>query len=38
MLGLLAVRIDVKDLISSAQGRARPKLSSSHRRPVPVRS
>jgi transcription antitermination factor NusG len=38
MLGLLAVRIDVKDLISSAQGRGRPKLSSSHRRPVPVRS
>jgi hypothetical protein len=38
MLGLLAVRIDVKDLISSALGRGRPKLSSSHRRPVPVRS
>jgi hypothetical protein len=38
MLGLLAVRIDVKDLVSSAQGRGRPKLSSSHRRPMPVRS
>lgn len=38
MLGLLAVRIDVKDLVSSAQGRGRPRLSSSHRRPMPVRS
>jgi hypothetical protein len=38
MLGLLAVRIDVNDLVSSAQGRGRPRLSSSHRRPMPVRS
>jgi hypothetical protein len=38
MLGLLAVRIDVSDLVSSAEGRGRPRLSSSHRRPVPVRS
>jgi len=38
MLGLLAVRIDVKDLVSSAEARGRPRLSSSHRRPVPVRS
>ncbi len=38
MLGLLAVRIAVKDLISAAASRARPRLTSSHRRPVPVRS
>jgi hypothetical protein len=38
MLGLLAVRIDVNDLVSSAEGRGRPRLSSSHRRPMPVRS
>lgn len=38
MLGLLAVRIDVKDLASAAESRGRPRLSSSHRRPVPVRS
>jgi hypothetical protein len=38
MLGLLAVRIDVKDLVSAAVARARPRLSSSHRRPLPVRS
>ncbi len=38
MLGLLAVRIEVNDLVSSAEGRGRPRLLSSHRRPMPVRS
>lgn len=39
MLGLLAIRIEVKDLIVSAEGRDRPVLSSSHRRrPIPARS
>jgi transcription antitermination factor NusG len=38
MLGLLAVRLPVKDLVSLIEGRARPLLSSSHRKPVPVRS
>jgi hypothetical protein len=38
MLGLLAVRLDVKDLALSAERRTRPLLSSSHRRPSPVRS
>ena len=38
MLGLLAVRIDVKDLASCSGGRAGPRLSSSHRKPQPVRS
>jgi hypothetical protein len=38
MLGLLAVRVDVKDLAACADGRDRPRLSSSHRKPLPVRS
>jgi hypothetical protein len=39
MLGLLAMRFEVKDLIVSAEGRDRPLLSSSHRRrPIPARS
>jgi hypothetical protein len=38
MLGLLAVRLDVKDLVACSEGRARPLLSSSHRKPLPVRS
>jgi transcription antitermination factor NusG len=38
MLGLLAVRLDVKNLVSVADGRGRPRLSSSHRKPVPARS
>lgn len=38
MLGLLAVRLDVKDLVACAEGRVRPRLSSSHRKPLPVRS
>ena len=37
MLGLLAVRIDVKDLATVSDGSARPRLASSHRR-MPVRS
>jgi transcription antitermination factor NusG len=38
MLGLLAVRLDVKNLVSAAEGRGRPRLSSSHRKPLPARS
>jgi len=38
MLGLLATRLEVKDLIASAEGKDRPALASSHRRPLPVRS
>jgi KOW motif len=38
MLGLLAVRFAVKDLALSVERRTRPLLSSSHRKPVPVRS
>ena len=39
MLGLLAVRLAVKDLAPCVEGRARPVLSTSHRKPpVPVRS
>ena len=38
MLGLLAVRLAVKDVVACAEGRARPRLSSSHRKPQPVRS
>jgi len=38
MLGLLAVRIDVKDLGGLDEGRGRLRLGSSHRKPVPVRS
>ncbi len=38
MLGLLAVRLAVKDLAPCVEGRARPILSSSHRKPMPVRS
>ena len=37
MLGLLATHLDVKDLIATAEGGARPKLGSSHRRPLPAR-
>ena len=37
MLGLLAARLDVKDLIASVEGRGRPVLGSSHRRPLPTR-
>jgi hypothetical protein len=37
MLGLLAVRLDVKDVVACAEGRGRPLLSSSHRKPLPAR-
>jgi hypothetical protein len=37
MLGLLATRLDVKDLIASAEGRDRPSLATSHRKPLPGR-
>jgi hypothetical protein len=38
MLGLLAVRVDVDTLTTHIEGRRRPVLSTSHRKPVPVRS
>ncbi len=38
MLGLLAVRVEVGHLARSTEGGTRPLLSSSHRKPVPVRS
>ncbi len=38
MLGLLAVRLEVKNLTTNVEGRYRPVLSSSHRKPLPVRS
>ena len=38
MLGLLAVRLDVKDLARCVDGRDRPVLSSSHRKRLPARS
>jgi KOW motif len=38
MMGLLAVRLAVKDLAISVERHDRPLLSSSHRRPVPARS
>lgn len=38
MLGLLAVRIEVKDLATAGDSHSRPRLGSSHRRPMPVRS
>jgi len=39
LLGLLAVQVRVKDLAVSLEGgQKRPLLSTSHRKPVPVRS
>jgi hypothetical protein len=38
MLGLLAVRVVVRDLTRCAEGHNRPVLSTSHRKPMPVRS
>lgn len=41
LLGLLPVQIDVDDLAPSAlnaSARSRPRLTSSHRKPVPARS
>jgi hypothetical protein len=37
MLGLLAVRLEVKDVVACSDGRGRPLLSSSHRRPLQPR-
>ncbi len=37
MLGLLATRVAVKDLIGTAAGKDRPALASSHRKPLPAR-
>jgi len=38
MLGLLAVRLEVGNLVPVVEGRGRPRLSSSHRKPIPARS
>jgi hypothetical protein len=38
MLGLLATRVEIKDLIGAAEGKDRPQLGSSHRKPMGVRS
>jgi hypothetical protein len=38
MLGLLAVRIETTNLMPCVEGRGRPVLSSSHRKPIPARS
>ncbi len=38
MLGLLAVRLEVGNLVSAVESRGRPLLSSSHRKPIPARS
>jgi hypothetical protein len=38
MLGLLAVRLEVNNLVPAVEGRGRPVLSSSHRKPIPARS
>jgi transcription antitermination factor NusG len=38
MLGLLATRVDVKELIAAAEGKERPQLGSSHRKPMGMRS
>jgi transcription antitermination factor NusG len=38
LLGLLPVQVDVDDLVPSGAERARPRLTSSHRKPVPARS
>ncbi len=37
-LGLLVVRFDFEHLTVQAQGRARPVLGTSHRKPSPARS
>ena len=37
MLGLLATRVDVKELIAAAEGKERPQLGSSHRKPMGTR-
>jgi transcription antitermination factor NusG len=38
MLGLLVVRFEFENLIPQVDGRARPVLGSSHRKPMPARS
>jgi hypothetical protein len=38
MLGLLAVRLEVNNVVSESEGTGRPRLSSSHRKPIPARS
>lgn len=38
MLGLLAVRLEVGNLVPVVEGGGRPRLSSSHRKPIPARS
>jgi hypothetical protein len=38
MLGLLAVRLEVGNLVPVTEGGGRPRLSSSHRKPIPARS
>jgi transcription antitermination factor NusG len=38
MLGLLPVQIDLDDLTPSGAAHLRPRLTSSHRKPVPARS
>jgi hypothetical protein len=38
MLGLLAVRLDVTNLMPCVERHGRPVLSSSHRKPIPARS
>jgi transcription antitermination factor NusG len=38
MLGLLATRVEVTDLMAAAEGKERPALASSHRKPMGVRS
>jgi transcription antitermination factor NusG len=37
MLGLLATRLNIKDLALSTEGRERPHLATSHRKPLPGR-
>ena len=38
ILGLLGTRVDAKELIAAAEGKDRPALASSHRKPMGVRS
>ena len=38
MPGLLGTRVDAKELIAAAEGKDRPALASSHRKPMGVRS
>ncbi len=38
MLGLLATRVEVTELVAAAEGKERPALASSHRKPMGIRS